>query len=302
MAVTISRHSYANMYGPTTGDKVRLADTDLVIEVERDLCTYGDEVKFGGGKVIRDGMGQSQLSRAGGAVDTVITNALIVDHTGICKADVGLRDGLIVAIGKAVQSGSGWNDALIIANAYAIVTSDVRLIGTAYDADADTSAPEPGEVSSTLEGSSTLSDLNALALALCSGAERLRETTQLGQAFAKAASAYCQVQSSCLSLVAGDIALPVAIGVEGALAKIPLQNLLPASLQASSSNLVWIATRLVPLGQTEALRIISRLQPLVQATAHRAMNGSLDDIGSGALMADLASIEHEQLASRICIT
>ena len=101
MATLISRQAYANMYGPTTGDKVRLADTDLIIEVERDLCTYGEEVKFGGGKVIRDGMGQSQRSRQQGAVDTVITNALIVDHTGIYKADVGLLDGRICAIGKA---------------------------------------------------------------------------------------------------------------------------------------------------------------------------------------------------------
>jgi urease subunit alpha len=89
------------MFGPTTGDKVRLADTDLIIEVERDHTIYGEEVKFGGGKVIRDGMGQSQATRANGAVDTVITNALIVDHTGIYKADVGLRDGRIHKIGKA---------------------------------------------------------------------------------------------------------------------------------------------------------------------------------------------------------
>ena len=101
MATKISRADYAAMFGPTTGDKVRLADTDLVIEVERDLTTYGEEVKFGGGKVIRDGMGQAQTTRAEGAVDTVITNALIVDHTGIYKADVGLRDGLIHKIGKA---------------------------------------------------------------------------------------------------------------------------------------------------------------------------------------------------------
>ncbi|MHA3977218.1 urease subunit alpha [Halovulum sp. GXIMD14794] len=101
MPATISRAAYADMYGPTTGDRVRLADTDLIIEVERDLTTYGEEVKFGGGKVIRDGMGQSQASRAEGAVDTVITNALIVDWTGIYKADVGLRDGRIAAIGKA---------------------------------------------------------------------------------------------------------------------------------------------------------------------------------------------------------
>ncbi|KTQ95244.1 urease subunit alpha [Aureimonas ureilytica] len=101
MPASISRSTYAAMYGPTVGDKVRLADTDLFIEVERDLTTYGEEVKFGGGKVIRDGMGQSQASRAEGAVDTVITNALIVDHSGIYKADVGLRGGRIHAIGKA---------------------------------------------------------------------------------------------------------------------------------------------------------------------------------------------------------
>ena len=101
MAYSIDRASYATMFGPTTGDKVRLADTDLFIEVERDHTIYGEEVKFGGGKVIRDGMGQSQVSRAGGAVDTVITNALIVDHWGIVKADIGIRDGRIVGIGKA---------------------------------------------------------------------------------------------------------------------------------------------------------------------------------------------------------
>ncbi len=101
MPASISRSSYAAMYGPTTGDKVRLADTELFIEVEKDFTTYGEEVKFGGGKVIRDGMGQSQTTRADGAVDTVITNALIVDHTGIYKADIGLKDGRIAGIGKA---------------------------------------------------------------------------------------------------------------------------------------------------------------------------------------------------------
>jgi urease subunit alpha len=101
MPAKLSRASYAQMYGPTVGDKVRLADTELIIEVEKDFTIYGEEVKFGGGKVIRDGMGQSQVSRAQGAVDTVITNALIVDHWGIVKADVGLKDGRIAAIGKA---------------------------------------------------------------------------------------------------------------------------------------------------------------------------------------------------------
>ncbi len=101
MPAKIKRSDYAAMFGPTAGDKLRLADTDLVIEVERDLTSYGEEVKFGGGKVIRDGMGQSQTTCAEGAVDTVITNALIVDHSGIYKADVGLKDGRIAKIGKA---------------------------------------------------------------------------------------------------------------------------------------------------------------------------------------------------------
>jgi urease subunit alpha len=101
MATTMSRRAYAGMFGPTTGDRIRLADTDLIIEVERDHTIYGEEVKFGGGKVIRDGMGQSQRSQAEGAVDTVITNAVILDHWGVVKADIGLKDGHIFKIGKA---------------------------------------------------------------------------------------------------------------------------------------------------------------------------------------------------------
>ena len=98
---SLPRAHYAEMFGPTKGDRLRLADTELVIEVEKDFTTYGEEVKFGGGKVIRDGMGQAQTTNARGAVDTVITNAVILDHWGIVKADVGLKDGLIHAIGKA---------------------------------------------------------------------------------------------------------------------------------------------------------------------------------------------------------
>ncbi len=106
MPASIKRTDYIAMFGPTVGDKVRLADTDLVIEVEKDLTTqngslYGEEVKFGGGKTIRDGMGQSQVTRTEGAVDTVITNALVLDYTGIYKADIGLKEGLIHKIGKA---------------------------------------------------------------------------------------------------------------------------------------------------------------------------------------------------------
>ena len=109
MSYRMTRRAYAETYGPTTGDRVRLADTDLLIEVERDYTSYGEEVKFGGGKVIRDGMGQSPITNAEGAVDTVITNALIVDYWGIVKADVGIKNGNICAIGKAgnpyVQDG-----------------------------------------------------------------------------------------------------------------------------------------------------------------------------------------------------
>src|SRR6267378_2147099 len=101
MPHTMTRAAYAQMFGPTVGDKVRLADTDLIIEVEKDFTVYGEEVKFGGGKVIRDGMGQSQVTNKQGAVDTVITNALIVDHWGIVKADVAIKEGYISAIGKA---------------------------------------------------------------------------------------------------------------------------------------------------------------------------------------------------------
>ena len=101
MSTTLPRPAYGDMFGPTAGDRLRLADTAVVIEVERDFTIYGEEVKFGGGKVIRDGMGQSQTSRAGGALDTIITNAVVLDHWGIVKGDVGLKDGRIVGVGKA---------------------------------------------------------------------------------------------------------------------------------------------------------------------------------------------------------
>ena len=145
MPVKISRPDYAAMYGPTTGDRLRLADTDLIIEVERDLtalavgsamtggsgpnsAVYGEEVKFGGGKVIRDGMGQSQVTRAGGAVDTVITNALIVDWTGIYKADVGLRDGRIHAIGKAGNPDTQPGVSIIVGPGTEVIAGEGRIL------------------------------------------------------------------------------------------------------------------------------------------------------------------------------
>ncbi len=130
MAARISRSAYAGMYGPTTGDRVRLADTDLIVQVERDLTTYGEEVKFGGGKVIRDGMGQSQRTRAQGAMDTVITNALILDHTGIYKADVGLKDGRIAAIGKSGNPDTQPGVDIVIGPGTEIIACEGRILTT----------------------------------------------------------------------------------------------------------------------------------------------------------------------------
>ena len=142
MPFVISRAAYADMYGPTVGDRLRLGDTDLIIEVERDLIAersgagtfganglmFGEEVKFGGGKVIRDGMGQSQITRAQGAMDTVITNALIVDYTGIYKADVGLRDGKIAVIGKAGNPDTQPGVDVIIGPGTEIIAGEGRIL------------------------------------------------------------------------------------------------------------------------------------------------------------------------------
>ncbi len=142
MPFVLSRAAYADMYGPTVGDRLRLGDTDLIIEVERDLIAersgagtlgasglmFGEEVKFGGGKVIRDGMGQSQITRAAGAMDTVITNALIVDYTGIYKADVGLRDGKIAVIGKAGNPDTQPGVNVIIGPGTEIIAGEGRIL------------------------------------------------------------------------------------------------------------------------------------------------------------------------------
>ena len=128
MSSKITRSSYAEMFGPTTGDKVRLADTDLFIEVENDLTVYGEEVKFGGGKVIRDGMGQSQVTRKDGAVDSVITNALIVDVNGIFKADIGIKDGIIQKIGKSGNPDTQPKIDIIIGPGTEIIAGEGKII------------------------------------------------------------------------------------------------------------------------------------------------------------------------------
>ena len=158
MPATISRKTYADMFGPTLGDKVRLADTDLVIEVERDLIAerggYGEEVKFGGGKVIRDGMGQSQRTRADGAMDTVITNALIVDWTGIVKADVGLRDGRIAKIGKAGNPDTQPGVDVIIGPGTEIIAGEGRIL-TAGGMDAHIHFIAPQQIDDALHSGIT---------------------------------------------------------------------------------------------------------------------------------------------------
>jgi urease subunit alpha len=128
MSYQMDRRAYADTYGPTVGDRIRLADTELLIEVERDYTTYGDEVKFGGGKVIRDGMGQSTISRADGAVDTVITNALILDWWGIVKADIGIKDGRIDKIGKAGNPQIQDNVDIIIGAATEIIAGEGHIV------------------------------------------------------------------------------------------------------------------------------------------------------------------------------
>ena len=131
MPLRIPRHVYADLYGPTVGDRVRLADTELIIEVERDYTTYGDEAKFGGGKTLRDGMGQDAVTtRAGGALDLVITNALLIDHWGIVKADIGIRDGKIVGVGKAGNPGimDGVTPGLIVGASTEVIAGEGMIV------------------------------------------------------------------------------------------------------------------------------------------------------------------------------
>ena len=154
MSTTVSRRAYAGMYGPTTGDRIRLADTELFIRIEHDHTIYGEEVKFGGGKVIRDGMGQSQLSRAEGAVDTVITNAVIVDHWGIVKADIGITDGRIVAIGKAGNPDVQPGVTIVIGPGTEVIAGEGKII-TAGGIDAHIHFICPQQIETALCGGIT---------------------------------------------------------------------------------------------------------------------------------------------------
>ena len=157
MSLSIPRRTYADLYGPTTGDRVRLADTDLVIEVEKDFCVYGDEITFGGGKVIRDGMGQSaRATRAGSALDLVITNALIIDHWGIVKGDIGIREGRIVKVGKAGNPDTmeGVDPELVVGASTEVIAGE-NLIVTAGGVDSHIHFISPQQVYEALSNGIT---------------------------------------------------------------------------------------------------------------------------------------------------
>jgi urease subunit alpha len=142
MTLRIPRRQYADLYGPTVGDRVRLADTDLLVRIERDLTVAGEEAKFGGGKVIRDGMGQSaRATRADQTLDTVITNAIVIDHWGIVKADIGIRDGRIVAIGKAGNPDlmEGVTPGMTVGAATEVIAGEGKIV-TAGGLDTSTSS------------------------------------------------------------------------------------------------------------------------------------------------------------------
>ncbi|MGQ7844216.1 urease accessory protein UreF [Granulosicoccus sp. 3-233] len=190
-----------------------------------------------------------------------------------------------------VTQGSGWNDSIIMAQAHRLSQSLVfDNAGSLSSAQADQPSLQ------------ALRELNDLALALQSGAERHAETTQLAAAFLASAAAWQAPETSHWHEPDEDVALAVACGWLGARHAIPVQLLIASTLQSMSSNLAWIATRLVPLGQTSCLQLIARLEPVIESVSLEASLATQDDLGSGTLLADLASLQHEQLAGRVCLT
>src|SRR5450432_1427344 len=157
MSLSIPRRTYADLFGPTTGDRIRLADTDLIIEIEKDFAAYGDEITFGGGKVIRDGMGQSsRATRAEGALDLVITNAMIIDHWGIVKGDIGIRNGRIVKVGKAGNPDTmqGVDPALVVGASTEVIAGE-NLIITAGGIDSHIHFISPQQIDEALSNGIT---------------------------------------------------------------------------------------------------------------------------------------------------
>src|SRR5216684_833123 len=157
MSLELPRRTYADLYGPTTGDRVRLADSDLIIEIEKDFTVYGDEITFGGGKVIRDGMGQNSTStRASGVLDLVITNAIIIDHWGIVKGDIGVKDGRIVKVGKAGNPDTmdGVDPDLVVGAATEVMAGE-NLIVTAGAIDSHIHFISPQQIYEALSNGTT---------------------------------------------------------------------------------------------------------------------------------------------------
>jgi urease alpha subunit len=188
----LTRRTYADHYGPTTGDRLRLADTDLIVRIERDLTTYGEETKFGGGKVIRDAMGQSPIAtRAGGAPDLVITSAIVIDSAGIYKADIGVRDGRIVAIGKAGNPGvmDGVTPLLEIGASTEIIAAEGRIV-TAGAIDSHVHFISPNQIPdafhagiTTLIGGGTGPATGTNATTCTPGAWNIRRMYEASEAF-----------------------------------------------------------------------------------------------------------------------
>ncbi|ASJ72496.1 urease accessory protein UreF [Granulosicoccus antarcticus] len=179
------------------------------------------------------------------------------------------------------SQGSGWNDSIIMANAHSITR---QLLDN-----------DP-------EAATRLCELNDLALALQAGSERYLETSRLAAAFLQSSSVWGTFEQIPWQAMGPELALPVVIGALGAAHRIPPTILIASALQSMTSNLAWIATRLVPLGQTSCLQTIATLEPQIVTIAERATLASLDDLGSCTLLADLASLQHEQLTGRVCQT
>ncbi|MFK7889636.1 MAG: urease accessory protein UreF [Granulosicoccus sp.] len=203
-------------------------------------------------------------------------------ETAIADGSIHDRSSCLEWIENIVRYGSIWNDALLLREAWHI-----------------THACNSADYCEPIENE--LRWLNDLALALCSGAERYHETTHMGAAFIRAASTWGDSRLTALQGME-NIALPIAMGATGASQELPLEIFLPVSLQASTSNLIWIATRLVPLGQTDSLLIIGQLETVLISIAEKAMQATLDELGSCTLLSDMASIQHEELNSRVCAT
>lgn len=213
-------------------------------------------------------------------------------ETAIQDGRISDSQGCLEWIKAITRQGSGWNDSVILANAYRL--------GAQLLSDQVTDARQ--EPARQTDAANSLRELNELALALQAGAERYLETTQLAAAFRSSAAAWGTFDAIPWQATGSELALPVVTGVLGAAHQIPQTLLIASTLQSMTSNLAWIATRLVPLGQSDCLQMIASLEPTIMDVANRTTDASLDELGSCTLLADLASLQHEQLTGRVCQT